>query len=274
MSDPLLLGQGSGFGDVETLLFYQQKGKTRMEEYSHALISKTEDTKVLNDVKEVDVRGKTSFLDIRHNAKYLGVSGSRVFHTFPELKVFREADLSLDVKTLKSLREITVSDATSKAIIKPIINRGTYDPNGEVIIAQVAFKANDQTPRDSPERVPVNEISWQAYASVAKGTDKQKRLKVIFFMDIQNRGFWSITAQNYEQAGIPTDKMHVWTAADHLESFQRFIGSDTINGKVRFLTNHHIAIGNKTLAKVITIPKQVPGSQGRFTAALVLGPAG
>lgn len=124
----------------------------------------------------------------------------------------------------------------------------------------------------------MNELSWQSWTSVA-GTNT-KNLQVIFLVNIENEGFWKIAAENYAEAGIPPTKAAVWEPKDakHTVWFERLLGSDNINGKMIALTNHHNEIGNKKIARVVTIPRQAAKALGasgstamKFTAALVLG---
>ena len=151
-----------------------------------------------------------------------------------------------------------------------MINSGGYDPKGQFIIANIAFKANDKVAKSNPAKVPNNEMTWQAFASAAK--TKTPNLKVIFLRDIQNVGMWAIAQTNYQEASIGLDQVAVWDQSTPQKKvwFDRFMGSDNANGKLLALTNHHGGEGNKQVAKIITITKQAAGSQGKFTAALML----
>ncbi|KAI9694048.1 MAG: hypothetical protein M1822_003319 [Bathelium mastoideum] len=269
------LGQGFGIGTVAPLQTYQNQGQQRLSAYQEAVSQNEPDTKIVQTPEDVDTKTKKSFLNFMMNKQYFGIQEDYPRGAnFPELQAFDSKDLGVNPESIRQLKEITIVDKTSKDLVKPIINRGSYDPNGVVMLAEAAFKAHDKTPRNSPERIPVNELSWQAFASVAKQGKKSltTNLKVIFLINIQNKGFWSIAAQNYKEIGLEPNKMHVWERGDAAATrrFERFIGSDNANGKVLFLTNHHTAAGNKKILKVITVPKGAPGSSNKFTAAIVL----
>ncbi|KAI9668109.1 MAG: hypothetical protein M1821_000929 [Bathelium mastoideum] len=245
------LGQGFGIGTVAPLQTYQNQGQQRLSAYQEAVSQNEPDTKIVQTPEDVDTKTKKSFLNFMMNKQYFGIQEDYPRGAnFPELQAFDSKDLGVNPESIRQLKEITIVDKTSKDLVKPIINRGSYDPNGVVMLAEAAFKAHDKTPRNSPERIPVNELSWQAFAS----------------------GFWSIAAQNYKEIGLEPNKMHVWERGDAAATrrFERFIGSDNANGKVLFLTNHHTAAGNKKILKVITVPKGAPGSSNKFTAAIVL----
>ncbi|CAJ2501345.1 Uu.00g041980.m01.CDS01 [Anthostomella pinea] len=147
---------------------------------------------------------------------------------------------------------------------------GAYDPHGELFFMVEAYKARNPTPRDDRRYVPANEISWQCYAKVAG--ENTKNLKLILLMDINNKGFWSITAHNYEEVGKSTDEIAVWERgddSDSLKRFERFLGGDIMNGILLALANHHNAIGDKTISKIITISGSL-SKQKQFVAALAL----
>ncbi|CAJ2500131.1 Uu.00g029840.m01.CDS01 [Anthostomella pinea] len=265
------LGLGGGFGTAQPIGTYEQKGDQRLAAYDEARKKKTPDTTIFDNADESGKSGDEhkSFFNIYKNEDYFEFDTETIPTTnYPELQGFKSADTGVDLGDIKELEETTIRDATGD-MFKEVINLGAYDKKGKIIVAVSAFKENNHTPRGR-QYVPINEVGWQVYAHTAEGN--VENLKVIFLMNIQNKGFWSITAKNYEEFGKKTDEMVVWEAGhgDALKRFKRFLGSDNINGKLLALTNHHNAIKDKDIAKVITIPKDVPGSQGKFTAALVL----
>ena len=185
---------------------------------------------------------------------------------YPELSLFTEADTGVNFGSAGSFSEYTIRNDNSP----DTIDDGGYARDRTFIVANTAFKANDHIPKDDLRRVPNNEITWQSFAKAAK--KKTNNLKVIYLRNIQNKGMWAIAQTNYAERGINLDQVAVWDQSTPQMAtwFERFIGSDNASGKLLALTNHHTGAGNKKLSKVITIPKQVTGSQGMFTAALVL----
>ncbi|KAI1773875.1 hypothetical protein F4818DRAFT_442633 [Hypoxylon cercidicola] len=274
LPDVPLLGSGHGIGDVKPIADYEVKGKERLMAYENAVKQNREETKIVDD--EAQVRNGESFFNIFKKVKYYEVTPDmfKRKEDFKEFSLFQKKDLGFDYSEFGLLRQITIKDETFTGPNKPIINMGTYSTEGRFIISEERYKAHDKTPPNSNQKTPMNEVTWQAFASIAndKGVSKTQNLKVIFMKDIQNKGFWSITGQNYKEAGIDTNKMVVWKPGDAAETarFHRFLGSDNINGMLLFLANHHRSAGNKKVAKVITIPKGVKGSRNKFTAALVL----
>ncbi|RDL42244.1 uncharacterized protein BP5553_02223 [Venustampulla echinocandica] len=287
------LGSGLGIGNAKSMEEYRIKGSERISGYEAAVSANRPDTRVVDDASQVKVEEpglQESYLNIFKNKAYFEFGDDRGMRgaDLRELTAFKAEHLGLDPSSIKQMKQITIKpkiEDSTKGTSNPsqnnppptdFISQGGYDREGRYIIAQGGFKANDKTPAGQ-QRVPVHEIAWQAFASVAKESkgaqaSRTKNLKVIFLMDIQNKGFWSIADRNYKEAGIPTNQMAVWERGDAAATtrFERFVGSDNINGKVIALTNHHNAIGNKKLARIITLPKEAPGSQNRFTAALVL----
>lgn len=293
------IGPGDGFGTVEPIEVYQRKGKDRIDAYEAAILSNRPETRVVDDASQVNVEAKDSFWNIFKNDKYFlfEEDAAKKATSFPELKPFTAAGIGFDPRTMGTMKQITIKPRPQENPAKggpgpanipgntnpanaysptDVISRGGYDYDGRYIVAQDGFKGNDLTP-PGQQRIPVNEISWQAFASAANGRRRggpslTGNLKVIFLMDIQNKGFWRITEQNYKEAGKELKEVVEWTRGDAAATarFERFIGSDNINGKIIALRNHHNAIGNKRVAKVITAPRASGHSQGRFTAALVL----
>ncbi|CAJ2508472.1 Uu.00g134980.m01.CDS01 [Anthostomella pinea] len=260
------LGWGSGVGTPLPIATYEKKGAERLEAYNAARIHKTPDTTIFDDESDASKDEHKSFFNIYENEDYFKFHTETVpTKSYPELQLFKSDDTGVDVGDIKELEGIEITDPD----VGLEINVGAYDKEGRIMMAFSAFKENNATPR-GPTYVPNNEIGWQAFAHTAG--DKVENLKVIFLMNIMNKGFWSIAAKNYNEIGKNYDEMVVWDAGhgEALKRFQRFLGSDNINGKLLALTNHHNAIKNKDIAKVITIPKDVHGSNGKFTAALVL----
>ncbi|CAJ2500960.1 Uu.00g038130.m01.CDS01 [Anthostomella pinea] len=277
------LGYGPGYGTVRPMGAYKETGQTRLAAYEKAVKDKTPDTTIYDDVDEGATGAKehTSFMNIfklEPDYFYIGEEKA-IVSEHPELQVFKSSDTGVDLGSIKELKRIaivsstqgssgdegTAADYTGEYDTNTVVS-GLYDTGGQVIIGEDAFKRNNRVP-SGPKHVPLNEITWQSYASVAKADTKN--LKVYFLTNVMNKGFWAITAQNYEEAGIPVDQVAVWEPK-HGDAFLRLLGSDVINSKLVALANHHNAAGDREVAKVITMPKYVPGSQGQFAAALVL----
>ncbi len=219
----------------------------------------------MTDVAQVNK--PTKFLDYTKNPDYdQAIDYVKPQLKYPEILAFKSDDINLDTSTIGQAKQVSVRYRGNG-----IITEGTYASDGQWIVAEKGFKDNDKTPSDSPARVPVNEMQWQSFAGAAKANTKN--LKVVFLMDIRSKGFWQITKQNYAEANMPLTQIGVWApgTAEETARFKRYLGSDNINGKILQFTNHHGAIGDKQIVKVITIPKQAEGSNGRLTAALVLG---
>lgn len=247
-----------------------------MRDYEAAIASNRADTKAVTDLCEVDVGPPPiAFADIFSSqidprpyyiTPDIGVSVDK----YPELSLFKQADTGVDLSG-KNFPEYDIRNdekATSKTI-----NEGGYDKGGTFIVANIAFKGNDQKAKDDPSRVPNNDMTWQAFAKAAT-KNNVKNLKVIYLRDVQNAGMWAITQTNYSERKIDLSTIEVWDASTPQGEiwFNRFLGSDNVSGKILTLTNHHQALGNKKILKIITIPKQATsGTSSKYTAALVLG---
>jgi hypothetical protein len=270
------LGVGPGFGKVDTLSSYQTKGNQRYTAFEDAKLRGTDDTPILADRNEAHI--PASFPDLFEVKDHYFVDskpGKTLDDYDPEIFLFTKEELGVDlpathtevkVFSVRDGKTVGQSDDPNREFY---ILRGGYTEDGQIIFAKDAFKDNDVTPTGDG-KIPINEISWQTYASVAK--DNTKNLKAIMLMDIQNKGFWAITAANYGERGIPLTQKAVWRRgdADNTKWFERLLGSDNINSKIFAFTNHHNALGNPNIDSIVTIPKMVPGSGFRMIAALVL----
>lgn len=278
-----ILGTGNGVGSVKQMSAYEEAGKKAYDAYAAAVSGGTADTTTTTDINKVVSLKVFPAAFTVENAVYRKTDPICELYAavVPELKYFAAAQLgfNFDRKLGGKLFCVeTVTNVPSKSgETMPTILKGAYDKTGFVQIGMDAFKDNDKTAKTDKHRLPVNELSWQTAMSVAGSN--AKNLQVIFLTNIQNMGFWAIAAQNYKEANIAPDTVAVWEPKDkkHTVWFERLLGSDNIHGKILALTNHHTAIGNKKIARVVTIPRQAMAKLGatgataaKFTAALVL----
>ncbi|OAQ59216.1 hypothetical protein VFPPC_16897 [Pochonia chlamydosporia 170] len=206
-------------------------------------------------------RKNEAFLDIKKNDELDVIDLDVIVNADPALKVvrnFRSGELGFDTSSLNMLRQTTVS---VKGEPGSIINKGTYDKEGRFIMYQSAFK--ELNPKNS--KTPLNEMGMQSFISAAG--DKTKNLKAVFLMDVQNKEFWAITRQNYNDLKQPFTQ--VLTFQRNTPQFDRYMGSPNMNSKLYSFANHHNAIGNKIPTSIIVIPKKAENSGNKLTAAVI-----
>lgn len=288
--DVPILGTALGVGGKpKPMSVYEAAGKKSYTDYIDAVSHKTDDTTTTTERDKI-VKNKVfpDAFQIKDSVYQLADSKEELYTDYPELKYFSAPDLGgFDVSKKLGGQRLTHKTITNKPPASqqnsgmPTILEGVYDKSGLVQVALNAFKGNDNTAKTSDYRLPVNELSWQTWTSVAnsKQGNNLKNLQIIFLVNIQNTGFWQIAAENYKEAGIAPNKVAVWEPKDakHTVWFERFLGSDNINGKMIALKNHHTEIGDKKIARVVTMPRQAIAALGapgptsmKFTAALVL----
>jgi hypothetical protein len=258
-------GRGEGVGEVKPFSEFNQKGNERRTDHENAVSSNRAETRIVARPEEYVER--EAYVYWRNNPEYSNNMARYTIPTdnHPELEVFKAEHLEdfdparLDTDAI----ELTIRSKDDQVILQ-----STYGKDGDFILAQEAFKANDPTvdPRMS---VPINEIWWQAFRDFV--SDKAASLHVIFLMDITNKGFWSVTEKAYDQYDKAFSEVVVWKR-DDIENFDAFIGTDNINGKVIAMMNHHLQAGDKQIRQIVTAPRHVEGSDGKMTVALVVGP--
>ena len=268
-------------GEILTMAEYEKKGAQRLQEYQQTVNKKTLDTEVSTNVNGLNP--PSNFFDVFNPKMPKGLSPYRTetkelpksaTETFPELKAFTKDDLGFDLPQSK-MKETQILNHDDRLGIQSYIVRGSHSTDGKFMIHQDAFKNHDRFANDVKKgtatqrqrRVPANEMSYQAYKSVAG--DNTKNMQAQFLMNIYNPGMWRIIQESYKERGIELNTKASWTAKDHPAAFNRLTGSDNANGKIQALQNHHNAMGNKQLDKIITLPRDAPGSQGKLTVALV-----
>ncbi|EFE41791.1 hypothetical protein TRV_03473 [Trichophyton verrucosum HKI 0517] len=260
------LGTGLGLGDIRPIGDYKDKGTQNLASLRQAITKDDPDTTIVS--KDEDVHPPRSFYNLFMAELYeaqptFGAKGSQ----HPELlNLLKKEDTGFEFAAHTSWTEYSIrSKHVSQAALQ--VNHGGYSRNGEFIIANTAFKDAIPYPKGHPQRIPNNEITWQCFAKVAK--EKTKNLKGLILRDIQNRGTWKILREAYEKKGIPLNQKAVWKpdpndpGMDGL--FKTIVGSDNIAGKLLILQNHHKAIGNKEINKVITWTRHAEGSLNKLT---------
>jgi hypothetical protein len=254
-------GQGDGVGAYpKDMKIYESAGQKQLKAYEEVIKGNKADTKIVDVAEDLNKYGQNgAFLNVRKNSEYKCVDSEIMIHDLKQLLNFGSPEIGFSMKTVGRMVTTVVSPAGSNQII----NRGTYDKEGRFVVWQDAFKENDKAP--SNKKVPLNEMGMQNF--IATAGDKTKNFKVAFLMDIQNKEFWGITRQSYNDKMQPFEQ--VLTFQHGTPQFERFMGSPNINSKFYYFINHHNAIGNKTPEKVIVIPKQVENSGGKLTVALV-----
>ncbi|KAI1840390.1 hypothetical protein JX266_013398 [Neoarthrinium moseri] len=259
-------GQGYGKGnDPKSMDEYAVAGKTQVDNYEAIMRSNRPDVLTVSSKAELEgSRPNEAFLDIRNNPDYQIVEVTFHPREINELKIFKASELGFEIKQSR-LVQLTVRNPNDA---QPI-SQALYDPDGNYIMYQVAFKDGNK----ATDKVPLNEIGMQNFLRVA-GPDKAKNkpdstknFKAAFLMDIQNKEFWGITRQNYNDMKQPFSE--VLTFNRGTPQFDRYMGSPNIKSKFFSYGNHHNAIGNKVVDKIIIIPKQAENSGGKFTAALI-----
>ncbi|KAK8132089.1 hypothetical protein PG999_000262 [Apiospora kogelbergensis] len=254
-------GQGNGKGgDAKSMDSYANSGKTQVKNYVE--ITKGSRPDAITVASKKDLEGKkqnTAFLDIRKNPNYEVQEEPFQFVNvnLKELKNFKPAELGFDINALGTFTKVTVKRASDKQDI----NIGTYDPKGNFIYYESAFKDANTV----EDKIPLNEMGMQNFKKIAG--DNTKNFKAAFLGDIQNKEFWEITRQNYNDMKQPYSQ--VMTFEHDTAQFERYMGSPNLNSKFFSWGNHHNAIGNKVVDKIVIIPKQAENSGRKMTAALV-----
>lgn len=252
--------------------FYLKKGEERIKALETAVNSHKEDTIIVTDACEADPPEK--FMDMFKVESYkIEPDFGQKAGKYPELGQLNSADIGFEFDSNSKITEYTVRWGEDNK--GEIINAGGYSMDGIFIIASQAFKANDKLPKDSQERVPNNEMTWQAFAKAASKRNT-KKLQGMILRDIQNKGTWEILRQAYSAKDIPLSQHATWESDAHdkvkTEWFTRLVGSDNIGGKLLTMSNHHKAMGNKEIKKITTYPRQIgEKTKGKLTMVLTLG---
>ena len=252
------VGQGKG-ADPKPMENYERSGRRQVDNYETITKSSKPDTAIVQTEAELDkYKPNEAFLDYRKNQNYELVDARVLTNEMKWSKNFKLSELGFKIEPGKFVDRVAVLYRKDKGMV----NRGSYDPDGNFIMYQDAFK---KTNDDVAKKLPLNEIGMQNFINVAG--DNTKNLKAAFLMDVQNKEFWAITRQNYNDMKQPFDQ--VLTFEHGTPQFNRYMGSPSLFSKFYSFGNHHNAIGNKIPDKVIVIPKQAEGSGGQLTVAVV-----
>ncbi|KAG6099711.1 hypothetical protein E4U30_006153 [Claviceps sp. LM220 group G6] len=257
-------GQGTGTGaEPKSMQHYEQEGTKQLHMYETKAKSHEPDTVIVATEAEVAHHPKNgAFLDINKNDELRLEKQDVRLDDGPSLKVLKEfnsQELGFSMKDVGNLKQVAVYPSKSHA---QFINRGTYDPNGRIILYQDAFK--DLNVGQGAKKIPLNEMGMQNFKSVAG--EKTKNLKAVFLMDVQNKEFWAITRESYNARKQPFKEILTFPRGS--PEFNRFMGSPNFSSKFYSFANHHNAIGNKVPDKVIVMTREHPNSGGKLTVAV------
>ncbi|KAG5923432.1 hypothetical protein E4U42_004963 [Claviceps africana] len=257
--------KGPGLGnEPKPMSYYEKEGTAKLNMYQERIRSRAPDTLIVETEAEVAKHPKfAAFLDINKNNELDLVKQDVRLDDSQELKMLKEftsAELGFSMKDIRNLRQISVHPIRNHMVL---INRGTYDADGKIILYQDAFNANNIG--QGAKRIPLNEMGMQNFKSVAG--DKTKNLRAVFLMNVQNKEFWGITRECYNARGQPFSE--VLTFERGTAEFNRFMGSPSFSSKFLSFANHHNAIDNKVPQRVIVMPEQHANSGGKLTVAVV-----
>lgn len=166
--------------------------------------------------------GFEAFWDIRQMPEYLIDPQSSALAGEQDLKVLRNfvsPELGFSFKKDQGAAPVHRITVYNEATKQPI-NAGTYDTDGKFIVFAAAFKEN-QAGIPPAKRIPLNEMGMQNFLTAAG--EKAKNLKAAFLFDVQNKEFWAITKQNYDDMKQSFDK--VLTFERGSPQFDRYMGS-------------------------------------------------
>jgi hypothetical protein len=241
---------------------YEQAGAKQIKNYNEAVASDTEDTPILESKEEVAKHPlNTAFLDYRKNTGYRATTdASKKLSSLQSVWAYSEEELGFNIRDTDKVTQITVrkSDANEDQLV----TEGSYDPEGKIIVYQNAFKEQNVQVTDP---IPLNEIAMQNFIRVAG--DNTRNLKAAFITDIQNKGFFDITRKNYNDKHENFKTVLTFKAGT--AEFNRYIGSDNVKSKMFSFINHHNAIGNKKIEKIVVAPMQADKADHELSIAIV-----
>ncbi|CAG8977876.1 hypothetical protein HYALB_00001753 [Hymenoscyphus albidus] len=249
----------SGLGEpAKAMEFYAEKGRKQLNIYERIVRSNRKDTKtVLTKEDLVKYNKGSAFLDVTKNAEYLvWDSENWIDESFAYLpKLYKSDEIGFDLNRVPILTTTSVYTADKMGLVCET----TFADNGLFIIYQHAYKENDDV-----GEIPINEIQMQTFFDASKGNSRSFR--VAFLENIQNKEFWAITRENYNDMRQPYTK--VLTFERGTPQFDRYIGSPNIWSKFWGFGNHHNALGKPILMRIIVTPAQVSNAFG-LGAAIV-----
>lgn len=166
--------------------------------------------------------------------------------TLKKMLNFEASDIGYQIDKQVQLKSVSVSNKATREVI----NTAYFHPNGEFIVWEHAFKQANNV----ANAIPLNELGMQSFIQ-AVGAANTKNLKVAFLANIQNKEFWAITRQTYNEQKKPFDQMLSFNRGT--AEFTRFMGSPNLASKFFGFANHHRAINNRVPTKIVIMPKQV-----------------
>ncbi|KAK2599120.1 hypothetical protein QQS21_005381 [Conoideocrella luteorostrata] len=233
--------------------FYENAGVTQLNMYDKAIKDRKPETRMVEAESDINEENKNKvFLNVRSCDKYTVDDKKMMVTDSPSLELllnFKSDELGFDIKSPAAF--VVETSVHLKGNGGSLINRGTYDEGGRFIVYQDAFKE-----ADTAKKVPLNEMGMQNFLNAANPkSQKSQNFKTAFLMDVQNKEFWEITRQNYNDLKQPFSQ--VLTFRRGTPQFNRYMGSPNFNSKFYSFANHHDSIGNKIPTSIVVIPKQV-----------------
>lgn len=249
-------GMGQGVGaEPRPMAEYEKVGQEQLAAYQKAIDDRIPDTVIVTSPAELSRHEKNkAFLDFRTNPEY-NVLDKTVALRDPELrslKRFTSSELGFSMNEGQSefLKKVVVwgPDPEKSSVDKPIFE-ATFDSGGKFIIYQHAFKENQSKLSIT---VPLNEVSMQSFLSASK--EKSKEFKVAFIQNVQNKAFWEIVRQSYNDRKQPYTQ--ILTFERGTTQFERIMGSPNFASRFFSFANHHNALGDKIPKRIVVAPKQ------------------
>ncbi|CAG8956015.1 hypothetical protein HYFRA_00008871 [Hymenoscyphus fraxineus] len=249
----------SGLGELpKAMEFYAEKGRKQLNIYEEIVRSNKKDTEtVLTKEDLVKHRKDSAFIDVTKSAEYeVYEIENWIDESFAYLpKLYKSEEIGIGLNRVPVLTTTTVYTEDTMGLIC----RATYADDGQFIIYQHAYKENDGV-----GEIPINEIQMQNFFAASK--ENAKNFRAAFFENIQNKEFWAITRENYNDMKQPYTK--ALTFERGTPQFDRYMGSPNIWSKFWGFGNHHNALGKPIPMRIIITPTQVPNSFG-LGAAIV-----
>ncbi|EAW11070.1 uncharacterized protein ACLA_067060 [Aspergillus clavatus NRRL 1] len=268
----------NGMTQVLPMDKYKENGDKARGELDNAIKQKTPDTTVK---PEGNLQGQGTYANIKdgYNVKQDFPKGDR---DWPELSAVMKNDPELGYVGSANFRERIIQSKATKDETA-VTNDCAFDHQNGVIVALRNFAQNDHWPTKpkDPHRLPFSELTFQSLKDSAPrkigkpSTYDPKNLKLVIRRDVQNEGTRAIVAQAHSDNGIPMTQRGVFELDSKdpkiSESFRALSGADNVKGVYYMLKDHHQEIGDKTIKKIYTYPREMEGSNKKLTLALVLG---
>ncbi|EME80201.1 uncharacterized protein MYCFIDRAFT_77963 [Pseudocercospora fijiensis CIRAD86] len=159
---------------------YETHGREQLDMYEAIIKSKSEDTKIVQTQDElIKYPPNQAFIDGRnipdYNFRTHVVMTSDIDR---EPLSFRSSDVGFPIKN-QQVHEITVGNQKGQ-----VVNRSSYNTDGNSIVYSIAFKKANNDVRG---HIPLNELGLQNFIRIAG--PKTKNLQAVFLTNIQNKEF-------------------------------------------------------------------------------------